>query len=414
MSRRSAGLVLALAATLAAAGLFAAACGSGSSGSGGSSTASGSPVPEATGAPFVIGFNEGFTGFMATNAMLVEHGIKTAMAEVGDQWLGHPLKYSKADNASDPVQAVDKARQQVEKDGIQVMIGPEFSPSAQAITQYLATAGGIPQISVFGQPEDNLKTANGLAFMPEGIYGGETYRLGQYAYQQMGVKTVNALCFEDTASRALLTGFEQGFTEAGGTMVSANFLPPDTMDFASYIGSMKPADATVIWIYGNGVAPFIKQYRDYGVQAKLITLTASGNMSETVMRELGEAVVGVVGIDTASPEYDSPANKQFVDAYVKQWDGEYPTADAYGGYIAVKVFLAGLEGTGGDATPEKLIPAMAAIDLDSPSGPLTFSPYEEAYIGTTNLFIVESKAVGDRIAWVPIQTIEQVKLVPQQ
>jgi branched-chain amino acid transport system substrate-binding protein len=416
MSKRAVCLALALLLVAIGVAVVVAACGSGTtSDPRDSAAASGSPVPAATGAAFKIGFNEGFTGFMATNAMLIEHGIKTAMAEVDNQWLGHPLVYVKADNASDPVQAVDKARQQVEKDGIQVMIGPEFSPAAQAITQYLATAGGIPQISVFGQPEDNLKTANGLAFMPEGIYGGETFKLGEYAYQQMGVKTVNALCFEDTASRALLQGFVDGFTKSGGTMVSQNFLPPDTIDFSSYLGSMKPADATLIWIYGNGVGPFVKQYRDYDVQAKLITLTASGNMSETVMAELGDAVTGVTGVDTCSPEYDSPENQKFVQEYTQQWDGEYPTADSYGGYIAVKTFLAGLEATNGDATPAKLIPAMAAINITGPSGPLSFTPYKDAFIGTTNLFIVESKAVsGDRIAWVPIQTYENVKLIPGQ
>lgn len=406
MPKRSLSLIL----LLLLATVAIAACGSEATVTDTSST----PTATATGEPFKIGFNEGFTGFMSANAQLIEHGILTAMAEVNNEWLGRPLEYVKADNASDPVQAVDKARLQVEKDGIQVMIGPEFSPAAQAITQYLSTVGGIPQISVFGQPVDNLKTAHGLAFMPEGIYGAETYMLGKYCVEKLGLKTANSICYEDTASRALQAGFVEGFTEAGGTMLSENFVPPDVIDFAPYVGSLKQADCTVIWIFGNGVAPFVKQYRDYGVQAKLITLTASGNISEPVMKDLGEAVEGIVGIDTCSPEYDSPPNKAFVDAYVAQWDGEYPTADSYGGYIATKLFLAAVEKTGGDTTPATLIKALSSVTLDGPSGTVSFTPYEDAYIGTTNLFIVESKAIsGDRIAWVPIQTVEQVKLTPR-
>ena len=69
------------------------------------------------------------------------------------------------------MQAVDKARQLVENDGIQVMLGPIFSPSNAAVTDYLAKGGGgIPSISIFGQPSDNLKTGNDLSFIPAGMF----------------------------------------------------------------------------------------------------------------------------------------------------------------------------------------------------------------------------------------------------
>ena len=99
-------------------------------------------MPAATGEPLKIGFDEGFTGFMAVDAQLTEHGIKTALAEVGNQWMGRPIEYYKADNASDPVAAVDKARQLVENNKIQVMLGPIFSPSNAAVTDYLGKGGG--------------------------------------------------------------------------------------------------------------------------------------------------------------------------------------------------------------------------------------------------------------------------------
>jgi len=97
-------------------------------------TTAASPMPEATGEPLVFGFDAGFTGFMAMDVELAEKGILTKLDMIQNQWEGRPVEYKKADNGSDPVQAVDKARQLVESDGIQYMAGPIFSPSAAAVT----------------------------------------------------------------------------------------------------------------------------------------------------------------------------------------------------------------------------------------------------------------------------------------
>ena len=37
-------------------------------------------------------------------------------------------------------------------------------------------------------------------------------------------------------------------------------------------------------------------------------------------------------------------------------------------------------------------------------------PYKDAFIPTRDFYILETKQVGDRIAWVPIYTYEQVEL----
>ena len=84
-----------------------------------------------SGEPIRIGYNEGFTGFMAYDCELAERGIQTAFAMLDNQILGRPIEYFPEDNTSDPVVAVDKARKQVESDGINVMIGPIFSPVGQ-------------------------------------------------------------------------------------------------------------------------------------------------------------------------------------------------------------------------------------------------------------------------------------------
>jgi len=366
------------------------------------------PLPAATGEPIKIGFDEGFTGFMALDTMLVDHGIRTALAQLDNQVLGRPIEYIKADNGSDPVGAVDKARQLVESDKIVTMLGPMFSPSNAAVTEYLARNGGIPSVSFMGQPYENMKTANKLSFIPTGFFSVPGYYLGRYAAQELGYKTANVICFEDTASRGMVDGFKKAFTEGGGSLISETFVPYDTIDFAAYLTSMKPADCTVYWIFGNASAPFIKQYKDYGLTSPLLALQASC-LTEQQLQELGDLVVGVKGVEYYVNTLDNPLNEKFVEDYRKMWDGEYPNLNSWGGWVAVNLFVEAVKKTNGDTTPAALIEAMSTTTLDTPSGSYTMAPFEDAFTGTGNIYICEVQKGEDRYKWVPIDSFEQMR-----
>ena len=85
-------------------------------------------------------------------------------------------------------------------------------------------------------------------------------------------------------------------------------MPIDAVDFSSYLTSLKDADCTYWWIFGNGAAPFVKQYKDYGLTAPLITAMAS-NLTEPQLADLGDLALGLIGGEFYSPEIDNPLNK---------------------------------------------------------------------------------------------------------
>jgi ABC-type branched-subunit amino acid transport system substrate-binding protein len=364
----------------------------------------------ATGEPVKMGFDEGFTGFMAYDVALAEKGILTALSMVNNQVLERPIEYIKVDNGSDPVIAVDKARQLVESNKINFLLGPIFSPAVQAVTDYLGKSSKIPQISILGQPSDNLATANKLAFMPMGLAGGQGYYFGKYCSEQLGYKTVNCIHYEDTQSHQLQAGFEKGFTEGGGTITSLNYLPIDSVDFSSYLTTLKPADATLFWIFGNGAVPFVKQYNDYGLKMPLL-IPMANNFSDEQLAELGQMGVGMVACDIYASTVDYPMNKDFIAAFQKLYPGENPTPQAFGGWQAVMMSVEAVKLTKGDTTPAKLIEVMSTMTLETPGGSMTMKPYKDGYIGTRDFFILQTKDVGGgRITWTPLYTYKQVFL----
>ena len=317
-------------------------------------------------------------------AELADKGIKTALAMLDNQWEGRPLEYFPEDNGSDPVVAVDKARKLVESDGINVMIGPIFSPSAKAVADYLGKSSGIPEISIVGQPTENLETANGLAFIHTGFFDSHGYYFGKYLAEK-GYKTANVINYDDTPAYALTAGFKKAFVdEGGGQVLSENYVPLDMVDFSAYLTAMKPADVTVFWIFGNGAVPFVKQYNDYGLTAPLAA-PMSNNFSDAQLAELGDIGLGMIACDYYAYTIDNQPNKDFIAAYQKLYPGEFPTPQGYGAWQGVMLYIEGLKATGGDTTPAKVIEAMSNLTLDTPAGKVTIVPYKNAFIAQARL-----------------------------
>ena len=363
----------------------------------------------AAGTPIKFGFDEGFTGFMSYDCQLADQGVKTALAMLNNQWEGHPLQYFAEDNTSDPVIAVDKARKLVESDKINVMIGPIFSPSAKSVADYLGKSTGIPEISIVGQPTENLQTASGLAFIHTGFFDSHGYYLGKYLAEK-GYKTANVINYDDTPAHALTDGFKKAFVdEGGGQIISENYVPLDVVDFSSYLTAMKTADVTVNWIFGNGAVPFVKQYNDYGLKAPLAS-TMSNNFSDAQLAELGDISLNMLACDYYAWTIDNQMNKDFIAAYGKLYKGEKPTPQAYGAWQGVMLYLEGLKATGGDTDPKKVIPAMSNLTMDSPAGKFTIVPFQNAFIARRDFFILQVQKVDGVLTWVPVKTYNQVLL----
>lgn len=384
-------------------------CSSSSSSSTSSATgATSSSGSTATGTPIKISYNDGFTGFMSMDAVTTDHGIKTALTEWNYTVAGHPIEYKSVDNGSDAVAAVDKARQSVESDKVNVIFGPVFSPATQAITGYLAGAGGIPDISIFGQPHDNLTTANGLAFIPAGMHSFQGYILGVYSATKLGYKTANIINYEESTGHDIADGFTRGFTESGGKIISTKFVDESAIDFSAYLTNLPPADCTSFWIFGSGAGPFVKQYHDYGIKAPLV-MELADDIQEPVLKDLGDISLGIIATDHYIPLIDNPLNTKFVNEYTKQWNGEEPNMDSFGGWMAVNLFLNGVKKTNGDVTPKTIIDAMSTMSMDTPAGQYTISPYQNAFIGTGDFYICKSVKIGDRYTWQTVDKYSQVK-----
>ena len=389
--------------------------------------------------PIQIVFNAELSGSLVYDTALVKKGVRTALQMLGNQVAGWPIEYREVDNGSDPLTAIEETRALVEMDSngdgkvddldrepVDFICGPLSSDSVAGVTFFLAQNDRererIPQCSVTGQPRENIVTAAGLGFIPNGIFSSHGYYLGKFAVEELGYKTVNCVHYADRIAEDLQSGFEQGFALGEDTNIqSVTYVPAGTADFASVLATLEPADCTLFWIRGAGAIQFVRQHAASGLGGGLLVPMAS-NYSESQLEYLNALGIGtgIVACDVYTPLLENPMNTEFIEAFQGLYPGERPSPEAFGGWQAVMLYAKGVEEVarladdGEDVDPRDpadVIEAMSELTMDTPAGPITMGQRSKTYVATRNFYIMRSRDVGGgRIAWAPLYTYTQVRL----
>src|SRR5262249_14785020 len=94
------------------------------------------PAALAQGAPFKIGLLTVKTGPLAQGGIQMEQGIATLMKEKGNTLAGRKVELLVADTGGSPAGAKTKAQELIERDKVNVILGPLAAFELLAITDY--------------------------------------------------------------------------------------------------------------------------------------------------------------------------------------------------------------------------------------------------------------------------------------
>ena len=261
--------------------------------------------------PIKIGVCLARTGpFTRLVAFLID-GLKLAFDQAGDKVAGKPFEVVWEDEGpGDPAFVMDKMRKLVESDKVDIIIGP-FNSDLRLATLAYTSKKKIPSFAVVCDDEGSLKFPYAYAFNQTTFQEGRP--VGWYAFDQLKVKTVNALGGDWHAGHAFIEGFIQGFTkERKGKVLSQQFPPLGTTDFSSYIVAMKPADAIVVMSVPGDVAAFLSQAHGMGALKNTKVIDIGQSILPPMLNDLAPKLIGNVWQDAEyQPFYKSPANKKF-------------------------------------------------------------------------------------------------------
>ena len=355
--------------------------------------------------PIKIGALLSMTGPFVDPGKDFRNAIELKLDEVGWKVAGKPIELIVEDDKSfDSATGMDKTKKMVEGDKIHLLIGPLLGGIRLAVEPYLDRAK-VPNICL---SRHLIKAAKDLKwnFMPAGILREYSRPLGWFAYEELGLRKANTISDDHLAGREYMAGVIDGFQEKGGKVLLQQYPPAPTPDYASYITAFnKDADVAITFLGGRGTLDFIKTFIDFGLKDKMkILIVTNGEfLKEEHFPSYGDEILGIAGLTDYNWRIDNPANKKFVKAYEAK-TGKKPSPFSSRGYDAISIAIAALQATKGDTTPETLRKALQEVKLQTPSGPLSFTPLR---IGIRDMFGVVVQKIDGKTTWGVVKTYRQ-------
>ena len=327
-------------------------------------------VLRAQNAPFKLGLLTVKTGPLAQGGIQMEQGAITYLKEKNFTLAGRKVEFFSADTGGNPAGARTKAQELIERDAVDVILGPLAAFELLAITDYIREHK-TPLLSLAAADDLTQRRPNPYFLRASATSSQAMHPMGHYAATEMKLKRVMAIGEDLAFDYEELGGFQAAFEKDGGCVVNKLWPPLVTPDYTPYVAQIGDCDGVCQGFAGSNPLRFMKAYADAGLKYPVVTGWTGGD--DALLRSFGDEAIGLVSCSAYSLDVPTERNQRFIDGMRKNFD-VIPGFYAAGLYINCQVADAALQATGGDVSDkEKMIAALRAVSLtDTPRGPLKF------------------------------------------
>lgn len=369
--------------------------------------------------PIKIGILGPYTGVFAVYGLkTIEQPVRLYLQEHGNKIAGRPVEVVVADDQGKPNVEIEKARDLIENQKVNVIIGVVNSAAALAVRDYLDKQKVLTLVTVAGA-RDITQSRKSDAIFRFSFANGQTEPAGAVLAKLVGIKSMAAIGADYVAPHELLEALIDNFRKVGGTVPMTLWSPLGTADFSSYLAQLKQVtgevDAVSPMLFGADPVRFFNQYREFGMTKALYVF---GDVTEQTafLDQVGETASGSKTYWYYSPYLENAENTAFRTAFLKTYN-RLPGAFSFDSWAAMQYFDAAATKLNGNVSDfEGMKSAFETIKVNSPAGPIHFSDHQIVH----NVYLNEIKKGPDGIvAQMPLgpvitdvdqnQTLEQAQ-----
>lgn len=332
------------------------------------------PTPAiAQGAPFKLGLLTVKTGPLAQGGIQMEQGVQTYLKLNNNKMAGRPVEFISADTGGNPAGAKTKAQELVERNKVDVILGPLAAFELYAINDYVRQQK-MPTLSLAAADDLTQRHANPFLVRASATSSQAMHPMGHYAATEMKLKRVVTISEDFAFGYEQMGGFQDSFQKEGGCVTAKLWPPIVTPDYTPYLAQISDCDGVCQGFAGSNPLRFMKQYHNAGLKYPVVTGETGGD--DALLTSFGEEALGLVSCCPYTLDLETDGNKRFVDGMMKNFN-TVPGFYAAGLYTNCEVVAAGLKATGGDSSDrQKFLDAMRKSTLaDTPRGPVKFDHF---------------------------------------
>jgi len=370
----------------------------------GTALAAARPMPAvAQQKPVKIGLLTVKTGPLAQGGIQMEQGLTRFLKDRNYTLAGRKAELVVADTGGNPAGTKTKTQELVERDNVDLILGPLAAFELLAISEYAAQAK-VAILSLAAAEDMTQRRPNPYFVRASATSAQTMHPLADYAAKELKFKRVITVSEDFAYGHEQMGGFQRVFEDAGGRVVKKLWPPIVTPDYTPYLAQISGADAVVQGFAGSNPLKFVKQYKDHGLRFPLVGSSTGGD--DALLKSFGDEAIGMISCSFYTSDLDTPSNRRLVEGMVRDY-GNLPGLYAAGLYINGMVAEAALEKTGGKTDDkEALIRALRGVALtDSPRGPFHFDRFGNV-VG--NFYIRRCDRKGDKLVNTTIKTYRNV------
>jgi branched-chain amino acid transport system substrate-binding protein len=324
-------------------------------------------------APIKIGLLTVKTGPLAQGGNQMEQGVVTFLKETDYTMAGRKVELVIGDTGGAPAGAKTKVQELVERDKVDVILGPLAAFELLAITDYIRDQK-MPLLGLAAADDLSQRKPNPYFLRASATSSQAMHPMGHYAATELKLKHVVTITEDLAFGYEEIGGFQSAFEADGGCVVNKLWPPLVTPDYTPYIAQIADCDGICQGFAGSNPLRFMKAYADAGLKYQVVTGWTGGD--DALLKSFGDEAIGLVSCSPYSLEIPTERNQRFINGMQKNFS-VLPGFYAAGLYINCQVVEAGLKATGGNVDDkDKFIAALRAVTLtDTPRGPLKFDHF---------------------------------------
>jgi branched-chain amino acid transport system substrate-binding protein len=350
--------------------------------------------------PLKIGLITDLSAVLQLYGIELENGLTLGLDYATDGEMtvaGRPIEIIIRDYANDAELAATQARELIEVEGVEILVGAPSSGVTQGLVSIAADYGVVLMAGPAADPRITGEFFQDTTFRACRNSYHDALDIATWATDNVGNEYVQ-LAPDYAFGYGSVAAFEYGFLRKGAEFVADPiFAPTDTTNFVPFLQKVidSGADGVIITWAGASSISLFQQATELGlgVDPDKPTIITGYNSNDIVLAFADESQIGNIGLIVYHYTLpDTEINDWLTEQHIERYD-DVPDLFTECGFATGQAIVAGVEKAEGSTFPDDLIPALEGLEWEGPKGTYYMRP--EDHQALMPMYVVELDNLDD-------------------